>query len=159
MSHPRPLVRRVLAIAGHQRLLKRKKDSETAIQELTTKLELVLKEEWELNNKMSRLKLRQIPCQKPQWKFTQKNGKLSRSGSANKGIDWWRYQQTILILLMFPFAKECLQTRPNTIVQEDKAPAHNHYFNNKLMIFIRSLGFFGAVILLILMLLKLLGHG
>ena len=80
---------------------------------------------------MSRLKLRQIPGRKPQWKFTQKNGKLSRSRSANKGIDWWRYQQTILIPLMFPFAKECLQTRPNTIVQEDKAPAHNHYIQQQ----------------------------
>ena len=67
-------------------IAKEKKDSETAIQELNTKLELVLKEEWELNNKMSRLKLRQIPGRKPQWKFTQKNGKLSRSGSAIKGI-------------------------------------------------------------------------
>ena len=41
------------------------------------------------------------------------------------GIDWWRYQQKILIPKLLPFAQECKKERPGTIVQKDKAPAHN----------------------------------
>ena len=33
--------------------------------------------------------------------------------------------------MIFPCTKECLQTRPNTIVQEDKAPAHDHYIQQQ----------------------------
>ena len=33
---------------------------------------------------------------------------------------------------MFPFAKECAKDRPGTLVQEDKAPAHNHYIQQRI---------------------------
>jgi hypothetical protein len=74
---------------------------------------------------MRRLGLRGLPGKKPQWKWKKANGKLTRG--SGKGIDWWRYQQTILLPKMLPFAKECQKERPGTIVQEDKAPAHNHH--------------------------------
>ena len=77
-----------------------------------------MKEEWELNNTMSRLKLRQISGREPQWKFTKKNGKLSRG--TGKGIDWWRYQQTILIPLMFPFARNAFKPGPARLFKKTR---------------------------------------
>jgi hypothetical protein len=32
------------------------------------------------------------------------------------GIDWWRYQQNILIPKLLPFAKECIKERKNTVI-------------------------------------------
>ena len=46
--------------------------------------------------------------------------RISKKG----GIDWYRYQKKILEPKLIPFALECKKTRPNTVVQEDKAPAH-----------------------------------
>ena len=40
------------------------------------------------------------------------------------GINQYNYQEKILKPLLLPFAKECLKSRPDTIVQEDNAPAH-----------------------------------
>jgi hypothetical protein len=36
---------------------------------------------------------------------------MERKGG--KGIDWWRYQYEILEAKLIPFAKECLQDRPD----------------------------------------------
>jgi hypothetical protein len=95
------------------------------IEQMNKELEPLLKEQWELSNGISRLNLRQQPKgRKPRWQFNSKTGKLSRSGSG--GIDWYRYQKLILIPKLLPFAKECEAIRPNTTVQEDKAPAHTH---------------------------------
>jgi len=95
-----------------------------AISVLNEGLEPTAKAEWELNTAMARTGLRNKPGRPPQWKWNRKNGKLVREGG--KGIDWWRYQQVVLIPKLIPFAKECMIERPNTIVQEDKAPAHAH---------------------------------
>jgi len=43
------------------------------------------------------------------------------------GIDWWRYRIKILIPRLLPFAKEYEKERPNTVVQEDRAPSHKHH--------------------------------
>ncbi|KZL87400.1 hypothetical protein CI238_12508 [Colletotrichum incanum] len=73
---------------------------------------------------MNRLRLRQIPGRKPAWRWNAHNGKLSRGGKG--GIDWYRYRKEILLPKLFPFiAKEC---PPGTIVQEDKAPSHDHHY-------------------------------
>lgn len=61
----------------------------------------------------------------PQWRFSEENGKHVRKAAA-RGIDWWRYGKEILIQKLILFAKKCTETRPNTIVQEDKAPSHAH---------------------------------
>ena len=43
------------------------------------------------------------------------------------GVDWYRYQTEVLIPKLLPYAKQCQITRPGTLVQEDKAPAHAHH--------------------------------
>lgn len=86
-----------------------------------------MREEWELSNGVRRLNLRQLPGKQPQWRWNEKSGKLSRTKSKG-GIDWYRYHMTILIPKLLPFAQECMVDRPNTIVQEDKAPAHSHHY-------------------------------
>ncbi|EDN03565.1 predicted protein [Histoplasma mississippiense (nom. inval.)] len=90
------------------------------------KIEPIKKQEWELSNGIQRLRIdHQQPGQKPIWKFKKVTGKLSRGKGS--GIDWYRYQVQILLQKLFPFAKECQIDRLNTIVQEDKAPSHDHY--------------------------------
>ncbi|EOA82794.1 uncharacterized protein SETTUDRAFT_56772, partial [Exserohilum turcica Et28A] len=69
-----------------------------------------------------------VPGRKPQWRWTEQTGKLVRSSKG--GIDWWRYQSCVLIPKLIPFAKECLQDRPQTVVMEDKAPGHAHQYQN-----------------------------
>ena len=63
--------------------------------------------------------------QNPQWKFNEENGKRVRKSKAG-GIDWYRYGKEILEKKLIPFAKLCKETRPSTLVQEDKAPSHAH---------------------------------
>lgn len=110
-----------------------------------------LRREWELNTHMARLKLRRkMSGRKPIWSFTAKTGKLVRKCKAG-GIDWYRYQkvrelpilvkqlanqgythkQLILKPKLIPFALLCKRTRPNTIIQEDNAPAHAHAVNQQ----------------------------
>lgn len=105
-----------------------KKDKEKAdkeIEEMNKNLEPLMKEQWELNNSMRRLNLRTTRGRKPQWRWNQKNGKLARGKGS--GIDWYRYQTTILRPKLLPFAQQCKDARPGTIVQEDKAPSHEHH--------------------------------
>lgn len=107
-----------------------KRLAEKEIEELNKELEPLMKENWELSQAMKRLQLRQLPGRKPKWKWNQQTGKLSRSKGV-RGIDWFRYQKEILQPKLLPFAKECEVSRPHTVVQEDKAPAHIHFFQNQ----------------------------
>ena len=84
--------------------------------------------QWELNTQMGRLGLRNRPGRKPIWKQNAENGKLTRG--KGKGIDWYCYQLNILEPKFLPFAKECMKDLPQTVVQEDKAPAHAHHAQN-----------------------------
>ena len=99
-----------------------KKAAQADLDRLNQEIEPQAKEEWELETSMKRMGLRNPGGKKPTWKFTEKTGKLTRSGKG--GIDWYRYQQKILLAKLIPFAKSCQIDRPNTIVQEDKAPSH-----------------------------------
>jgi len=101
-----------------------KKAAEREIKELNATLEAEAREEWELNIGMQRHSLRNLPGPKPQWRWCKKTGKLERGKKG--GIDWYRYQKEILFPRLFPFAKSCQVDRPDTIVQEDNAPCHNH---------------------------------
>lgn len=103
-----------------------KKAADEAIDALNCMAEPALREQWELSTQLQRLNLRprKTPGRKPQWRFTRKTGKLTRG--SGKGIDWWRYREKILLPKLFPFAKVCMENRPGTVVQEDKAPAHAH---------------------------------
>lgn len=101
---------------------KEKEKAEKELEKLNAELEPIMKEEWELNTGMKRLGLRAKGGLKPQWKWTKKTGKLARGSKG--GIDWYRYQQEVLIPKLLPFAKEC---GPEALVQEDRAPAHAHH--------------------------------
>lgn len=57
---------------------------------MNEELEPILREEWELANGMRRMSLRNLPGTKPQWRWNQKNVKLSRQAGGG-GIDWYRY--------------------------------------------------------------------
>jgi transposase len=107
-----------------------KRQSEQEIEALNQELEPILREQWELETGVRRMNLRRQPAgKKPVWKFNKQNGKLSRGSKG--GIDWYRYQKMILIPKLLPFAKECAIERPKTIVQEDRAPAHSHYIQQR----------------------------
>jgi hypothetical protein len=75
------------------------------------------------------LALRGIGGPKPKFKMNKENGAITRE-KGKGGIDWWRYQQVILKPKLIPFALECMKDRPNTIVQEDKAPSHASKYQN-----------------------------
>ncbi|RYC77279.1 hypothetical protein BFJ63_vAg19847 [Fusarium oxysporum f. sp. narcissi] len=105
--------------------LKEKKEADEALKILNAELEPKKKEEWEIETGVRRLGLRNLPGKKPVWRWKKETGKLLREGKKG-GIDWWRYQQKILCPKLLPFALECMKERPDTVVQEDKAPAHKH---------------------------------
>jgi len=105
-----------------------REDAARRIEQLNAELEPLQREEWELSESMRRTGLRNKRGRKPQWRWTEKTGKLMRTSGG--GIDWWRYQTCVLIPKLIPFAKECLQDRPQTVVMEDKAPSHAHHYQS-----------------------------
>ncbi|EOA86837.1 uncharacterized protein SETTUDRAFT_87293 [Exserohilum turcica Et28A] len=90
-----------------------REDAARRIEQLNAELEPLQREEWELSESMRRTGLRNKRGRKPQWRWTEKTGKLVRKSGG--GIDWWRYQACVLIPKLIPFAKECLQDRPRTV--------------------------------------------
>ena len=105
-----------------------KREAEKEIQEWNNEISSIRELEWQL----SKSRLRPTKGPKPQWRFTEKTGKLVRRG--NGGIDWYRYQkvlsqlaiirefllidklQEIVQAKMIPFARECQTTRSDTVV-------------------------------------------
>jgi hypothetical protein len=61
------------------------------------------------------------------WKHNEETGAFVVKNGRG-GINWYRYQKEILIPKLLPFAKECQKDRPETIVQEDNAPAHKSHY-------------------------------
>ncbi|KAJ5381031.1 uncharacterized protein N7496_003459 [Penicillium cataractarum] len=109
---------------------KEKRDAEKEVERLNKEIEPTLRTSWEIETGLRRLNMRQnLGGRKPTWKFTAKTGKLGRGKKG--GIDWYRYQHLILLPKLLPFAQECAIQRPATLVQEDKAPAHNHYIQQR----------------------------
>ncbi|KAF4414769.1 hypothetical protein FACUT_13982 [Fusarium acutatum] len=72
--------------------LAEKKEATAALEAMNEELEPIMKERWELENGMRRLKLRNIPGRQPVWKWKKETGKLTRGSKG--GIDWWRYRQS-----------------------------------------------------------------
>jgi hypothetical protein len=91
--------------------------AETAAQKKATEADLKAKNalieesnkvEWELTTVIRRVNLnRSAGGKKPEWKHTKETGAIVRV-KGKGGIDWYRYQQEILIPKLIPFAKECL---------------------------------------------------
>lgn len=110
-----------------------KKQAEEEIAKINGEKEAEAKEQWELETAFRRINLSRKPGgKKPTWKFTKANGALVRT-AAKGGIDFWRYQKIILNGKLLPFAKQCQIDRPSTIVQEDKAPAHDKWEVERLL--------------------------
>ena len=78
---------------------------------------------WELTTGIQQLGLHNKPSRKPQFRMTEANGTFEQTSSKG-GIDWYRYLTTILLPILIPFGVECQINRPDTIIQEDKAPSH-----------------------------------
>ena len=107
---------------------KAEKDQATKdLEEWNEELEPIMRDAWELETKMRRLSLTTKPGRKPQWRWTKATGKLVRDSKG--GIDWYRYQTKVLLPKLFPFAKSC---GPDTLVQEDNAPSHAHYAQQRI---------------------------
>jgi len=61
------------------------------VEELNQELESEKKSEWELDLALSR-QLRPRMRKQPQWRFTEKTGKLIRRNKSS-GVDWYRYNK------------------------------------------------------------------
>lgn len=102
------------------------KEAEKIINDWNRAIENKVKADWEEQQKKRREAYRlrygrRMGGRPAQWRFTADKGAFIRSGS---GIDWWRYLTCILIPLLIPFAQALTALNPDTLVQEDKAPAH-----------------------------------
>lgn len=105
------------------------KDLKLATEEvaaLNAELEPIKRAEWEFITPFTRLGLRNKPGPRLAWRWNEKNGKLVRKSKG--GIDWYRYRKEILLPKLFPHARRCGW---DAIVQEDKAPSHDHWFNQE----------------------------
>jgi hypothetical protein len=100
-----------------------KKASKLELQKINDAIEPELRQAWELTTGIHRLGLRNKPGRKPQFRMTEKNGTVQRKAKKG-GIDWYQYLTKCLLPILIPFAVECQIDRPDTIIQEDKAPAH-----------------------------------
>ena len=86
------------------------------------------KAKWELEYVMQRIHItRNQPRPRVTFKHNEDTGAyIVKEGRG--GINWYRYQEKVLKPLLLPFAKRCLELRPSTVVQEDKAPSHNNRY-------------------------------
>jgi DDE superfamily endonuclease len=89
------------------------------------------KEDWEMVYSIERLHATRAQSgPKAQFKHTEKTGAYILN-EGKGGVNWYRYQEKILKPLLLPFAKKCLEKRPGTLVQEDKAPAHTSHYQQE----------------------------
>ena len=109
-----------------QTVAQRKRD-DIELAELNAQKEAEAEALWRITTGTQRINLRRNPGgKKPQWRWNQSTGKLVRKSQG--GIDFWRYYKEIMLAKLIPFAQQCQQQgRPDTLVQEDGAPAHAHH--------------------------------
>jgi hypothetical protein len=79
---------------------------------------------------VARIGTRNKPGRKPQFRHTEETGAYVLK-EGHGGINWWRYQQHILLPLLLPFAKQCERDRPGTLVQEDGAASHRSRYQQE----------------------------
>lgn len=82
-----------------------------------------VKADWEAKQEALRVSRKGKGGRRAVWKWDKSHGKIVRDGRG--GIDWYRYQQYILLPKLIPFAQDCMKTRPRTVVVEDGAPSHS----------------------------------
>jgi transposase len=83
---------------------------------------------WELEYAVRRVHItRNQPGPRANFKHDEETGAyVVKEGRG--GINWYNYQEKVLKPKLLPFAKECLKSRPGTIVQEDNAPSHSNRY-------------------------------
>ena len=106
----------------------KKTEAKIKLQQMNDELEAVEKANWEIINGMKRFSTRNLPGKKPVWKWNKDHEKFVRK-KGKRGIDWWRYQNVILLSKLIPFVKECNERRKNRnqsdmILQKNKASVH-----------------------------------
>lgn len=111
--------------------------SEEKLAEINAELEPKKKEEWELLNGMKRTGLKGLGGPKPTWVWDKKHGKITRDGKG--GIDFWRYQQTILVAKLFPWVKkrnelQRLRGLEPLYIQKNNAAAHASKYQKPLFL-------------------------
>jgi len=108
-----------------KKMTKKKKVATEFLKHWNKKLEPAAKQKWELTNEMRQLQMNWTNSgKKPQWKFTVKREAVTQ-GKERGGIDWYHYQKVILEPKLIPFVKECMVACSDTVIQKDKASAHN----------------------------------
>jgi hypothetical protein len=110
---------------------KEREYSAQKIGELKKSLRPVMQEEWGLLDGTRMMRLRKQPGRAPKWQCNEKNGKLVPSKGG--GVEWWKYQIQVIIPKLVRFAKECMEERLQSAVQEDKAPSHAHHAQTLLL--------------------------
>ena len=72
-----------------------------------------------------------MPRKKPTFKYNKNTGVyILKEGKGR--INWYRYQEVILKLLLLSFAKECLEKYSSMLVQEDRALSHLLQYQQKI---------------------------
>jgi transposase len=108
-----------------------KRAAEADLRARNERIETRNREIWELETALRRVHItRNQRGRRPVWRHTEETGAYIRK-KGRGGIDWYRYQKEILIPKLIPFAQRCMVNRPNTVVQEDKAPAHNSRYQDE----------------------------
>ncbi|KAK2468579.1 hypothetical protein H9L39_19738 [Fusarium oxysporum f. sp. albedinis] len=126
---------------------KERKEAEVAIKAMNEALEPVMKELWELENGIRRLGLRNLSGKKPEWKWKKETSKLTRG--LKGGIDWWRYQQTILPKNCFLLQRNVKSKDLIPLCRRIKPPHINTTPSSGYMTFMVLSDFFGVEIALI----------
>src|SRR2546421_7602989 len=120
------MIGRLLAIYGGLRLPERRRLQRLSFKRSMKQLNQSFVMLGELTSGMRRAGLHNKRGKKPQFRMTEKNGAFQRNGKKG-GIDWYRYLTTILLPILIPFGIECQIDRPDSIIQEDKAPSHTSH--------------------------------
>ncbi len=68
-----------------------KRAAQREIDQIIDQSKPIVKENWELETGMRRMKVRNPSDRKPTWRWNERHGKIVRKGKG--GIDWYRYQK------------------------------------------------------------------
>ena len=107
---------------------KAKKEIQQWLDKLYKEREPEMRSQWELETAMRRAGFRNKLGKRSEWKFTPKQGHFQRGKG---GIDFARYIREVAEPLLLPFIRERQRCRPDTVLMEDGAACHIHYFTQE----------------------------